>query len=50
MFGARRRDRADHCTVVRIEDLDLLIGLDAFAGDAHRLVADGGDGFGLDVH
>ena len=50
MLRPRRRHGADHRAVVGIEHLDLLVGLDALAGDAHRLVADGGERVGLDVH
>src|SRR3954470_1921794 len=48
MLRPRCRDGADHRAVVRVEHLDNLIGLDALAGDAHRLVAD--RRLGVDVH
>jgi hypothetical protein len=50
MLRPRRRHRTDHGAVVRVEHLDLAVGLDTLAGDAHRLVAHRGDGLGLDVH
>src|SRR3954447_24318106 len=48
MLGPRRRHGAAHRAVVGVEHLDDLIGLDALAGDAHRLVAD--RRLGMDVH
>jgi len=50
MFRTRRRHGANHRAGVRVEHLDLAVGLDLLAGDAHRLVAHIGDGLGLDVH
>ena len=38
MLAPRRRHGADHRAVVRVEDLDDLIGFHALAGDAHRLL------------